>query len=186
MTPKALQSRSKYLSKVLRHAPELIHLTLDKQGWVPVESLLSHLNHFGPEWLQPFSRYTLEEIVAGNNKQRFAFSEDGLRIRANQGHSLAIDLQYPPQEPPLTLFHGTARKNLASIEEKGLVKGSRHQVHLSVDKDTAHRVGCRHGSPVVLSVRSGDMWRDGYIFYRSDNGVWLTDAVPASYLALAD
>jgi putative RNA 2'-phosphotransferase len=134
----------------------------------------------------PISWAELQAVVAENDKARFAFSPDGLLIRANQGHSIPVNLGYVPLEPPETLFHGTAVRFLASIQQQGLVKGGRHHVHLSPDRETARRVGQRHGQPVVLQVASGTMYRDGYVFYQSDNGVWLVDAVPPAYLTVMD
>jgi putative RNA 2'-phosphotransferase len=128
----------------------------------------------------------LERIVAENDKKRFAFSPDGQRIRANQGHSVAVDLALAPIQPPQTLFHGTAARYLESIRARGLHSGERLHVHLSGDVATATKVGARHGKPVVLTVRSGDMAAAGHVFYRSDNGVWLTTAVPANFLDFPD
>jgi putative RNA 2'-phosphotransferase len=120
--------------------------------------------------------------MATNNKARFAVSDDGLRIRASQGHSIDVDLAYEPAAPPDLLYHGTATRFLESIREKGLVRGARHHVHLSADAETARAVGARHGKPLVLAIRSGDMAREGVRFYVSANGVWLTDAVPYEYI----
>jgi putative RNA 2'-phosphotransferase len=163
---------------VLRHEPEAIGITLDAEGWVAVDELLAAAARHG----QPITRQQLEEIVATNDKKRFSFSADGRLIRANQGHSVEVDLGLAPIEPPELLYHGTGAKSLASIREKGLVRGSRHHVHLSLDRDTAHRVGQRHGRPAVLVVEAGRMHRDGHRFYRSENGVWLTEAAPPEYL----
>lgn len=125
----------------------------------------------------------LEEVVAGNDKQRFAFSADGLQIRASQGHSVDVDLALPPTEPPSTLYHGTAERFVASIRTHGLRPGSRNHVHLSADDVTARKVGQRHGTPVVLEVRAQAMSAAGHTFYRSANGVWLTEGVPTEYIA---
>lgn len=125
----------------------------------------------------------LDEVVTTNDKQRFAFSDDGLFIRANQGHSVTVDLQLEPCEPPEVLYHGTVANALAAIQAEGLMPMSRQHVHLSADRETADRVGSRRGKPTILTVRSGQMWRDGHRFYQSANGVWLTDAVPPAYLA---
>lgn len=171
---------SKFLSLVLRHDPGRIHLTLDGAGWADVEALLTAANKAG----QPLTRTLLQRIVAENDKQRFRFSEDGLRIRASQGHSVAVALALPPKLPPDLLYHGTATRFLASIRQQGLLAQRRQQVHLSADQATAVKVGQRHGKPVVLTVRSGDMHRDGYLFYQADNGVWLTDQVPPHYLII--
>jgi putative RNA 2'-phosphotransferase len=169
---------SKFLSRVLRHEPETIGLSLDKAGWVVVSELLWACERHG--FL--ISRQELEVVVADNDKQRFSFSEDGLQIRANQGHSVEVALGYQPLQPPEILYHGTIERFLASIREKGLLKGRRHHVHLSPDVATAIKVGARRGKPVILMVKSGQMYRDGYIFYQSANGVWLTEHVPAAYI----
>jgi putative RNA 2'-phosphotransferase len=169
---------SKFLSLVLRHKPETISLRLDEAGWVNVADLLAALDAHG----RPVTRAELEETVATNDKKRFAFNEDGTRIRASQGHSVEVELDYAPAAPPAVLYHGTASRFLGSIFASGLVKGQRHHVHLSADTETALKVGQRHGKPVVLTVRAAAMQTDGHIFYLSANGVWLTDAVPPAYL----
>ncbi len=169
---------SKFVSKVLRHAPESVGLRLDEAGWVDVDDLLAAAGRAGVALDRP----TLERVVAENDKQRFALSADGLRIRASQGHSVAVELGLAPQEPPNVLFHGTADRNLDSIRQQGLIPGRRTHVHLSMDEATAVTVGRRHGRPVVLRVRAGEMHRAGHDFYRSDNGVWLTAAVPPQHI----
>lgn len=169
---------SKFLSLVLRHQPQTIGLTLDEAGWAEVDELLERLSQHG----HPTDRAQLEALVAGSDKQRFAFSSDGQRIRANHGHSVPVELGYTPQPPPEQLFHGTATRHLEAIRAEGLQRGSRHHVHLSPDADTARRVGQRHGSPVVLTVLAGDMHRQGHAFFVSDNGVWLTESVPPQFL----
>ena len=171
---------SKFLSRVLRHRPQQIGLTLDEAGWIPVADLLVACDRHG----YSFSLAELQVIIAGNDKARFAFSADGTLIRANQGHSIPVNLGYTSLAPPDTLFHGTAVRFLASIQHQGLVKGRRHHVHLSPDRETARRVGQRHGEPVVLQVASGAMDRDGHVFYQSANGVWLVEAVPPHYLTI--
>jgi len=171
---------SKRLSYVLRHRPDSIGVTLDPNGWIDVDALLAALGRHGPA----VDRALLERVVAGNDKQRFAFSPDGLRIRASQGHSVAVDLALTPQQPPPVLYHGTASRFMKSILAEGLRAGARQHVHLSRDVDTAKRVGTRHGVPVVLTVDAARMARDGAVFYLSDNGVWLTDAVAPRYLQL--
>ncbi|MEM8560315.1 MAG: RNA 2'-phosphotransferase [Bacteroidota bacterium] len=173
---------SKFLSLVLRHDPDRIGITLGAGGWTGTEALLRAANQHGVA----LNRALLEHVVATNAKQRFALSDDGARIRANQGHSVQIDLGLTPVAPPAVLFHGTARKNLASIHAQGLVRRQRHHVHLSADEATARTVGQRHGTPVVLRVEAARMHGDGHVFYRSDNGVWLTEAVPPTYLTLPD
>lgn len=172
------KSISKWLSLILRHSPETAGLTLDQKGWVSVDELLERSAGKGRQ----FSRDMLEEVVATNDKQRFTFSDDGLRIRANQGHSVSIDLQLEACEPPEVLYHGTIPASLAAIIRDGLKPMSRQHVHLSADRETADRVGSRRGKPTILVVRSGQMWREGHRFYRSANGVWLADAVPPAYL----
>ncbi|MEB3293725.1 MAG: RNA 2'-phosphotransferase [Synechococcales bacterium] len=169
---------SKYLSKHLRHTPEQIGLTLAIGGWVHVDELLSACaaDHV------PFSRLELEEVVAASDKQRFSFDETRTRIRANQGHSVDVDLQLQPQTPPDILYHGTGKQSVPAIAQSGLQKMSRHHVHLSRDVETARNVGMRHGRPVVFAVDSTAMHQDGFVFYCSDNGVWLVDAVPPQYL----
>jgi putative RNA 2'-phosphotransferase len=167
---------SKFLSLVLRHQPQTLGIELDPQGWTPVEGLLQKLRHRG----MSVDLDQLRQIVANNDKQRFAFNADFSMIRANQGHS--VDLGLTPVEPPEYLYHGTAEANVATILREGLRKQSRQHVHLSVDEATAVKVGQRHGKPVVLRVASGRMHRDGNAFYLSENKVWLTDAVPAQYL----
>lgn len=150
---KRLVRISKFLSLVLRHRPEKIGLVLDEEGWVSVDELLEACRQAS----LPLSRAELEEVVAQNDKVRFSFSVDGTHIRANQGHSIEVNLGYEPIEPPAYLFHGTAKRFLASIQEKGLIKGNRHHVHLSPDTETARRVGQQHGRPVILKVHSADM-----------------------------
>ncbi|KAA9332975.1 RNA 2'-phosphotransferase [Hymenobacter busanensis] len=169
---------SKFLSLVLRHQPDTIGLSLDAQGWADVDELLRRL----AEHNHPTTRTELDALVANSDKQRFAFSPDGQRIRANQGHSVEVDLGYTPQTPPEVLYHGTAERNLAAIQASGLVRQQRHHVHLSPDAATAHRVGQRHGRPVVLPVAAADMARQGHAFFLSDNGVWLTEAVPPQFI----
>ena len=164
---------SKFLSLILRHRPQEIGITLDQHGWAKVEELLK-----GAE----ISMEDLEEIVAADEKQRYSFNEDKTRIRANQGHSIPVDLELDEKEPPEFLYHGTIGKFLASIREQGLQKQKRQYVHLSKDVETAVKVGQRRGKPMVLQIAAGRMRTDGYVFYLSDNGVWLTKEVPASYI----
>jgi putative RNA 2'-phosphotransferase len=169
---------SKFLSLVLRHRPEKIGLSLDEAGWAPVADLLEACRRHGFS----LSLAELQSVVAHNDKERFAFSTNGSLIRASQGHSIPVNLGYEPVEPPEHLFHGTAARFLPAVQAKGLVKGRRQHVHLSLDEATARQVGQRHGRPVILKVRSGAMHRDGHLFYLSENGVWLTEAVPPPYL----
>jgi putative RNA 2'-phosphotransferase len=173
---------SKRLSYVLRHAPGSIGLTLDDAGWVDVDELLTALAQHG----SPVTRAALDEAVARNDKQRFAFDATGTRIRASQGHSLPIDLGYVPERPPAELFHGTVERKLVAILADGLRPGNRHAVHLSSDVETAARVGARRGRPVVLRVDAAAMAAEGAAFTRSANGVWLVDTVPPRHLRVLD
>ncbi|MBY0457533.1 MAG: RNA 2'-phosphotransferase [Gemmataceae bacterium] len=169
---------SKFLSKVLRHEPELAGLTLEPGGWVPINELLAGLSGNGLK----LTREDLDAVVAKCEKQRFAIDEYGQKIRANQGHSAEVELDFEPATPPSLLFHGTAERNLDAILRDGLQKMARHHVHLSADTETARKVGQRHGKPVILIVDAEKMRSDGHVFYRSANGVWLVEAVPAVYL----
>jgi putative RNA 2'-phosphotransferase len=177
---RALVRSSKFLSLVLRHAPETIGLRLDAEGWANVHELLELANAAG----HPLSEEVLRQVVAHNDKRRFALSADGTRIRASQGHSIVVDLGLVASVPPALLYHGTARANVDSILELGLVRGSRNHVHLSLDVATAKRVGQRHGSPVVFEVDARGLHQRGSEFYLSENGVWLTDHVPKDRLRL--
>jgi putative RNA 2'-phosphotransferase len=169
---------SKRLSYVLRHRPDSVGLELENGGWVGVDDLLAALARSG----KAVSRPVLERVVAENDKQRFEFSEDSLRIRARQGHSAEVDLGYQPATPPDALFHGTATHRLDSILRQGLVKGRRHHVHMSTDKETMIAVAIRHGKPVLLSIDARRMHADGHEFFVTGNHVWLTDHVPPEYL----
>jgi putative RNA 2'-phosphotransferase len=169
---------SKFLSLVLRHAPEKIGLTLDKAGWASVSDLLNGMRNEGI----PLTMSQLQDVVKDNNKKRFEFSPDKKFIRASQGHSVEVDLQYQPAVPPDVLYHGTAERFASSIMASGLTKQSRHHVHLSADTNTAFSVGQRHGKPVIFKVNAKEMAADGYQFFQSTNGVWLTDSVPTQYL----
>ncbi|MFI1930691.1 RNA 2'-phosphotransferase [Streptomyces sp. NPDC020330] len=173
---------SKYLSKHLRHQPERIGLTLDGNGWVPVEELLRAAARHG----SGFSRAELDHVVAVNDKRRFTVESgiEGDRIRANQGHTVAVDLDLPPTEPPAYLYHGTVARVMDAIRAEGLRPMARHHVHLSSDRETATRVGARRGRPLVLTVDAGAMHRAGHAFRVSANGVWLADAVPPRFLRL--
>ena len=172
---------SKFLSYVLRHAPGSIGIELDSQGWVGVDDLLRQAAKSGKQ----LTREQLREIVDTNEKKRFTLSEDGVRIRAAQGHSVAVDLGLERRQPPAMLYHGTATRFLDSILGEGLKPGSRQKVHLSRDEATAVAVGQRHGKPVVLHVDAGRMHSDGFEFWQAENGVWLTDAVPPQYISVA-
>ncbi len=169
---------SKFLSLVLRHEPEAAGVTLDDAGWVDVDTLLAGCVAHG----KLIDREQLERVVAGSDKQRFAFNEDRTRIRANQGHSVEVDLQYEPRTPPEILYHGTATRFLDSIRAQGLLKMERHHVHLSAETKVTTQVGERHGTPVLLVIRAQEMHRAGHTFFCSTNGVWLVDAVPVSYI----
>lgn len=173
---------SKFLSLVLRHQPEAIGLTLDENGWADAEQLIRLANASGRRLTRPI----VEDVVASNDKKRFALSEDGQRIRASQGHSVEVDLALPPTEPPERLYHGTATRFLDSIRTSGLHSASRQHVHLSADVATATKVGERHGKPVVLVVQAKEMASAGHTFYVSANGVWLTDCVPTKFLEFPD
>jgi putative RNA 2'-phosphotransferase len=169
---------SKFLSRHLRHAPADLGLTLEPGGWVPIDALLAGAAAAGMR----ITRDELDEVVRSSDKQRFAVDETGTKIRANQGHSVEVDLQLDPSEPPSELFHGTPERNVAVILRDGLRRMARHHVHLSPDTETATKVGQRHGKPVILIVDAAGMRAAGHLFYRSANGVWLVDEVPAQYL----
>ncbi len=173
---------SVYISLLLRHKPEAAGLTLDEHGWADVEDLIVGVNHSG----RKINREILEEIVRTDNKQRYSFNENKTLIRANQGHSIPVDVELEEQEPPAFLYHGTADRFLKSIMVEGLKPMSRLYVHLSKDLETAKTVGRRHGAPVVLKVRSGRMSQDGIPFFLSENGVWLTKKVDVGYLERMD
>ena len=173
---------SKLLSYVLRHRPDSIGLQLDANGWADVDELLQRLADHG----KPVARDLLDRVVAENDKQRFAFDAQRTRIRASQGHSIDVELGLEPVQPPDVLYHGTASRFVTAILATGLRAGSRQHVHLSGDVDTARRVGARHGVPVVLRVDTARMRADGAVFYRSDNGVWLTGPVAPRYLRVLD
>ncbi|WP_406112062.1 RNA 2'-phosphotransferase [Kitasatospora purpeofusca] len=170
---------SKMLSRILRHEPERVGVALDPAGWVRVDVLLAALAARGTR----LTGAELDHVVATNNKRRFAYSPDGLSIRASQGHTVAVDLGLAATEPPPVLFHGTATRSLEAILREGLRPMARQDVHLSADSDTAARVGSRHGRPVVLLVDAAAMAAAGHEFRVSANGVWLTDGVPPEYLS---
>ncbi|MGK5055717.1 RNA 2'-phosphotransferase [Janthinobacterium sp. LB2P49] len=174
-----LVNTSKFLSLILRHAPEKIGLVLDAQGWADIGQLLAQ----AAQHSRRLSREQLDDVVARDSKTRYAISADGMRIRANQGHSLAaVDIDLPPATPPAVLYHGTASRFVEAIRAGGLLPGSRNHVHLSSTHETAVAVGARHGKPVVLTVDAAAMQAQGHMFYVSDNGVWLADAVPMGFI----
>lgn len=169
---------SKFIALILRHKPDTVGITLDEHGWASVSELISGINACGNE----IDMQTLEEIVAEDEKQRYSFNSDKTKIRANQGHSVNVDVELKKAVPPETLFHGTGEKFVSSIKSEGLKSKSRLYVHLSKDRETAVKVGSRHGKPVVFEVNSGEMSRNCFEFFLSENDVWLTKIVPAEYL----
>ncbi|SDA39077.1 putative RNA 2'-phosphotransferase [Butyrivibrio sp. INlla18] len=171
---------SKFISLILRHKPEVVGITLDEHGWADVKELLDGMNHAGTA----IDMQLLQKIVADDEKQRYSFNEDKTLIRANQGHSIPVDVELEKKEPPEILYHGTGEKYVDSIMNQGLVPKSRLYVHLSKDYDTAVKVGSRHGKPVVFQIRAGEMAQAGTEFYLSVNGVWLTKHVPVEYLEI--
>jgi len=176
---KAIKSTSKFISLILRHKPGVIGITLDEHGWADVDALIDGINHAGGHYLD---RNLLEEIVSAEEKQRYSFNEDHTRIRANQGHSISVDVELRQMTPPDILWHGTGEKYTASIDAQGLIPKSRLYVHLSADIGTAKKVGSRHGRPVIYEIDCREMAEDGHEFFLSENGVWLTKRVPIKYL----
>ena len=172
-----LNDISKYIALILRHKPEAIGITLDEHGWANVSELID-----GIAKTYDFNMNMLEEIVVSDDKQRYSFNEDHTLIRANQGHSIPVDVELEEVAPPDILYHGTGEKYIESIDRQGLIPKSRLYVHLSGDKDTAVKVGKRHGKPVVYIIESGKMYNDGFKFFQSVNGVWLTKEVPVRYM----
>ena len=173
----SLKEVSKYMSLILRHKPDVVGITLDEHGWANVDELIAGIakdNEFNME--------ILEEIVCTDEKQRYSFNEDKTLIRANQGHSIPVDVELEELVPPEILWHGTGEKYVSSIDKQGLIPKSRLYVHLSKDEETAINVGARHGKPVIYLVSAKKMYEDGHKFYRSVNGVWLTKSVPLQYL----
>ena len=177
-----LERISKFISMILRHKPEVIGITLDEHGWADVDELIKGINETGEE--VEFSKDTLETIVKTDKKQRYSFSQDKTLIRANQGHSIPVDVELEKKEPPKVLYHGTGVKSVKAIQEQGLLPMERLYVHLSIDVKTATNVGKRHGTPVIFQVNAEQMQKDGYDFFQSVNGVWLTKEVPTKYLEL--
>lgn len=172
-----LKETSKFMSLILRHKPETIGISLDEHGWANVDDLIA-----GIAKTCEFDMEMLEKIVRTDNKQRYSFNDDKTLIRANQGHSINVDVELDELEPPTELWHGTGEKYVNSIDKQGLIPKSRLYVHLSKDRETAVQVGQRHGKPVLYMVKAGAMYQDGYPFYLSKNGVWLTKEVPVKYL----
>lgn len=179
MTPRQLERTSKFISLVLRHKPEEADIHLDASGWAPAKDLLRGCHDKG----YLLTREELNILVEGDDKKRFQFCEDGSKIRAVQGHSVKVDLKYPPKMPPAILYHGTATRFLESIKAQGIIAGSRQQVHLSETRELAHAVGMRHGTPAILGVDSKAMHVARIPFYQAPNGVWLVDFIPVQYLA---
>lgn len=173
-----IKETSKFISLILRHKPEAIGISLDEHGWADVDELIAGISR-----THELDRDILEEIVRTDDKQRYSFNEDKTLIRANQGHSIPVDVELDEVKPPEELWHGTGEKYVLSIDRQGLLPKSRLYVHLSKDEETAVKVGKRHGKPVLYIVKAGKMYRDGYKFYLSKNGVWLTKEVPVKYLA---
>jgi len=182
MNLKETKKISKFMSYVLRHDPSSFNISMDENGWVQTEDLLKVIRKRGNE----ISFTKLYDVVKTNNKQRFAFNHDKSLIRANQGHSIDVDVNLIDQVPPEFLYHGTAVTKLHFIHHRGLLKMQRNHVHLSADIETAKNVGMRHGRPVVLTINALDMFRSQYTFYLSDNGVWLTENVPVEYILFED
>ncbi|WP_330959646.1 RNA 2'-phosphotransferase [Photobacterium sp. 53610] len=173
---KEITKISKYLSFILRHKPESIALVLDRNGWASIDDLIRLSQDIR------LSKEILEFVVATNDKRRFVIDETGTKIRANQGHTIQVDLDLTATEPPGQLFHGTAEQNVSSIFNHGLVKGERHHVHLTESIEISETVGKRYGKPVIFKIDSERMHTDGFLFYKTYNNVWLTDIVPAEYL----
>lgn len=174
-----MQKTGVFLSLILRHKPEVIGITLDKNGWADVSELINGVNATGRYKLD---MPLLEKIVLTNDKQRYSFNSDRTKIRANQGHSIKVDVELKETTPPEILYHGTGMKYVESIRETGLLPKSRLHVHLSTDIETAEYIGKRHGTPHIFKVFSGEMFKQGYVFYLSENNVWLTDNVPVEFI----
>lgn len=173
---------SKFLSYILRHHPEDIGLQPDDTGWVAVDDLITATRRHG----RSVSREEIRQLLRESEKSRFALSDDEQYIRATYGHSIQVDPGYRPEQPPDLLFHGTARRFVDSIRRQGLTARQRQFVHLSAHRTDAEAVGRRHGSPVILTIRTGEMYRDGFVFYQSDAGLWLTNRIPVSYISFPE
>ena len=178
MTEKEQRKASKFLSLILRHKPKVVGLSLDENGWAKTQELLEKMKRNG----SGLDLQQLMEVVENNDKKRFSFSADLSRIRANQGHSVKVELDLQETIPPDRLYHGTSEKNLLSIKEKGILKRQRHHVHLSADEATALKVGSRHGKPVVLLIKAKQMHEQGIKFFRSENEVLLTENIPSEFI----
>ena len=178
MTDKERTSKSKFLSLVLRHQPQIIDLNLDKNGWANINEIIekSNINN------QKLTIEIIKEIAEKCPKQRYAIDTENNKIRANQGHSIAVDMEFEPKEPPIYLYHGTASRFINEIKKTGLAKCSRQYVHLSADIATATNVGSRHGTPYILTIAAQEMQKAGFHFYQSENGVWLSDEVPLQFI----
>lgn len=180
MSKKIIDDTSKFLSYVLRHEPQAIGLELDSEGWGDIDALIGGAAQDG----RALTRVLIEQVVESNDKKRFALSADGQRIRAVQGHSNnSVQLQLDEKQPPAILYHGTASRFMDSINEQGLIPGSRHHVHLSQEIETAKAVGQRYGKVVLLQIDAQAMQAQGFKFYQAENGVWLTDQVPVSFIS---
>ena len=173
------KNTSKFIALILRHKPETIGITLDEHGWADVRELIDGINQSEGHTLD---MEILEEIVRTDEKLRYSFNEDHTLIRANQGHSIPVDVELAAKTPPDVLWHGTGEKYVASIDAQGLIPKSRLYVHLSSDKETAKKVGSRHGRPVIYEIDCWQMAADGYLFFESAHHVWLTKEVPSRYL----
>ena len=176
-----MKKTSIFISLILRHKPDVIGISLDEHGWANVQELINGINKTGK---YSIDMPMLEEIVRTDNKQRYSFNEDRSKIRANQGHSINVDVELKAAVPPEILYHGTGEKYVDSINAEGLKPKSRLYVHLSKDVETAVTVGSRHGKSIVYTVASGEMYRQGYTFYLSENGVWLTKNVPVDFMKI--
>lgn len=179
MPKNQLTKISRFLSLILRHQPQAIDLTLDSKGWANIDELITKARQSNKAQI---TVEILQEIVDTNDKKRFSISDDGKKIRANQGHSIDIDLGLEPTEPPAVLYHGTASRFMKTIMQQGLIKRSRQHVHLSKDIETAKKVGARHGLPAILVIDTYAMTQQGHQFFVSENGVWLTDEVPVKFI----
>ena len=173
-----IEKLSKFISLILRHKPEEVGITLDEHGWAKVNDLINGINNSG----RKIDKDVLEEIIRTDNKQRYSFNEDKTKIRANQGHSIPVVIDFKELEPPDTLYHGTATKSIEGMQAQGIKPMSRLYVHLSKDFETAKQVGSRHGECVVLVINAKKMYKDGIKFYLSENGVWLTESVDPKYI----